>query len=258
VGTSIGSVNAAFLAIKGFSKESLELMTEAWHEVGELDLLPANYFLLTMRAMFGRSVNDPSQRMRDFFISQGVTPELTFAEIQGPRLVIVSADLNTGQPVLHGMSPQDKVLDALLVSTALPPWVMPIRREGRLEMDGGVVSNLPVEPALRAGATAIVALDLMDTRPPGGTNSRVTGFIAQLSAAVEKRQADLELELAAARGIPILHIQLMAEEPLPFWDFHHTDDLIAQGYEKGCQAIDAHPEFKAGLEKKSWLDFFRK
>jgi hypothetical protein len=46
--------------------------------------------------------------------------------------------------------------------------------------------------------------------------------------------------------------------PLPFWDFQHTDELIALGYEKAHQAIEANPEFKASYEKKSWLDIFRK
>ena len=155
--------NASFLAVHGFSLESLDRLQEAWHEVSELDLLPFNYVWLTVRAMTGRSLNDPSKRMKDFFIAYGLSPELSFADLQEPRLVIVSADLNTGQPVLHGISLQEKVLEALLLSTALPPWVMPVKKQGRYEMDGGVVSNLSVEPALHAGATAIVALDLMDT-----------------------------------------------------------------------------------------------
>ena len=90
--------NASFLAVHGFSLESLDRLQEAWHEVSELDLLPFNYVWLTVRAMTGRSLNDPSKRMKDFFIAYGLSPELSFADLQEPRLVIVSADLNTGQP----------------------------------------------------------------------------------------------------------------------------------------------------------------
>ena len=230
VGTSIGSVNAAFLALHGFSRESLDGLAEAWRGVANQDLLPANYVWLAVRAMFGRTVKDPAARIREFFITHGITPELQFSALDKPRLVIVSTDLNTGQPVLHGLEPDETVLDALLLSTALPPWVMPVKNQGRYEMDGGLVSNLPIEPALRAGATEIVALDLLDTREPMGRN-RIAGILEKVSIVVEKRQADLELELARALGVAILYVDLVGKTPFPIWDFKHPDELIAEGYE---------------------------
>ncbi len=231
VGTSIGSVNAAFLAVNGFSQPSLRRLDVSWRQAAELDLLPANYIWLTVRAMLNRSSQDPSRRIREFFISQGVTPELRFADLPYGQLIIVSSDLNTGQPVLHGQEPDEMVLDALLLSTALPPWVMPVRRQGRYLMDGAVVSYLPIEPALRMGATEIVALDLLDQRVALGGGEGFTGFLGKLSTAVEKRQFNLEKELAEAKGVPILHVPLISEQAVPIWDFRHAEELIEQGYE---------------------------
>ena len=241
VGTSIGSVNAAYLALHGFSKESLEGLAEAWRGVTAMDLLPANYVWLAVRAMFGRSLNDPAQRIKEFFMQHGITPELRFGQLGTPRLVIVSADLNTGQPVLHGLDPDEMVLDALLLSTALPPWVMPVNRQGRYEMDGGLVSNLPIEPALQAGATSIIALDLIDTREPLGAN-RLTGILGRVSMVVEKRQADLELALADARGVPTVYLNLVAKQPVALWDFQHSAALIADGYEIARRVLDGNIE----------------
>jgi len=255
VGTSIGSVNAAFLALRGFSKDCLDKLTVAWQEASKLDLLPANYLWLTMRAMFRHSPNDPSQRLKDFIIANGLTSELSFSEFNRPRLVIVAADLNTGKPVLHGEETDEKVLDALLLSTALPPWFMPVKQNDRYEMDGGVVSNLPIEPALRCGATHIVALDLMDTREYPGTGNRFTSFLTKLSMAVEKRTTDLELELAKARHVPLLYFDLISRDPVPLWDFHHTDELIAQGYEMARQTVEKYPNLKSFTPNvvQSWL-----
>lgn len=236
IGTSIGAVNAAFLALHGFSSDGLDLLASAWRRASQLDLLPANYIWLAVRAMFGRSSSDPSYRLRDFFVANGLTPELCFADIKSCPLLIVSSDLNTGQPVMHGGSPEDSVLEALLLSTALPPWVMPVRKQGRYLMDGGVVSNLPVESALKTDATHIVALDLMDTREIEGASGLV-GFLDRLSMAVEKRETDLELELAQARGIPVLYLALTGDTPIPYWDFHHTDDLLERGYEIARQRL---------------------
>jgi NTE family protein len=238
IGASIGAVNSAFLALNGFSKDSLDQLSAAWHNAGAIDLLPANYVWLTVRAMFNRSSNDPSRRLRDFFISHGLAPELSFTDIQKPNLVIVSADLNTGKPILHGTMEEDKILDALLLSTALPPWFMPVRKQDRYLMDGAVVSNLPVEPAMKLGATEIVALDLIDSREMLGSGDGVRGFLDRLLYSVEKRQLDLEVELAEARGIPLLYLGLSGEAPIPIWDFHHTDDLISQGYDLARRVIE--------------------
>jgi NTE family protein len=238
IGASIGAVNAAFLALNGFSKDSLDHLKAAWHKAEASELLPANYIWLTVRAMFNRSSRDPSRRLRDFFISHGLTPELSFTDIEQPNLVIVSADLNTGKPILHGIIPDDKILDALLLSTALPPWFMPVRKQDRYLMDGAVVSNLPVEPALNLGATQIVALDLIDSREMLGEGDGFRGFLDRLVYSVERRQLDLELELAEARGIPLLYLGLTGKSPIPIWDFTHTDELISQGYEIARHVIE--------------------
>jgi predicted acylesterase/phospholipase RssA len=201
--------------------------------------LPKDYVWLTVRAMFGRASNDSTHRVKDLFIAHGLTPELRFADIKGPRLIVVSSDLNTGQPVLHGESPDDNVLEALSLSTALPPWFLPVKKQGRYLMDGGVVSNLPIEAALRFGATEIVALDLIDMRDVLlGGGEGIGGFLDKLILAVEKRQSDLELQLARARGIPLVYLELVSETLVPMWDFQHTKELIAQGYAIARRVMD--------------------
>ncbi|MGE5250985.1 MAG: patatin-like phospholipase family protein [Bacteroidota bacterium] len=237
IGTSIGAVNSAFLALHGFSAEGLDLLAAAWLTASQLDILPANYLWLAVRAMFGRSLNDPARRLQDFFIANGLTPDLCFSDVKGPRLFIVSADLNTGRPVIHGESADDNLLEALLLSTALPPWFMPSRKQGRYLMDGGVVSNLPVESALKLGATHTVALDLGDTREIYAGANPIVGFLDRLSTAVEKREADLELELARARGVPVLYLGLLGDSPIPYWDFHHTETFMELGYEIARRTI---------------------
>ncbi|OGO25835.1 MAG: hypothetical protein A2136_00650 [Chloroflexi bacterium RBG_16_54_11] len=239
IGASIGAANASFLALNGFSRDSLARLADAWRFAHSTNLMPPNYIWLTVRAMVGRSSSDPSRHLRNFLIHHGVTPELSFADITGTQLVIVSADLNTGKPILHGEDPEDKVLDALLLSTALPPWFMPVRKQERYLVDGGVVSNLPIEPAIKLGATEIVALDLIDSREILAAGDGVRGFLDRLIFSVEKRQLDLEMQLAQARGIPLLYLGLTGETLVPIWDFQHSDDLIARGYEITRRVIES-------------------
>lgn len=231
VGTSIGAANATYLAMRGVSLDAIEGLVEAWHTASEADLLPANYLWLTLRVLFNRGGRQPTDRIRNFLVAHGLPPDLRFGDIQGVRLILVAADLNAGCPVLYGLEPQQSVLEGLLASTALPPWVHPLEKDGRFLIDGGVVSNLPVEPALALGAQSIIALDLADPRviPTGGPS--FGPFLGKLMRTIEKRQTDLELALAAAHGVPVRHIVLRGDEPIPVWDFQHTDELIARGYE---------------------------
>lgn len=245
IGSSVGAVNATFLAVRGFSKASLEQLTAIWRGVEMLELLPSNYLWLTIRAMLGRSSQDPSRRLRTFFTSHGVSPELRFSELPGMQLVIISSDLNSGEAVLHGLEPDEPVLDALMLSTALPPWFMPMRRHDRILLDGAIVSHLPVEPAMAVGATSIVALDLLDGRVNFGKKDNVSGLLAKLSIAVEKRQSELEMKLAEAKGVPILYMALHGDSPVPFWDFAHTEELLECGYEIACAAIEGRRDFLA-------------
>jgi NTE family protein len=238
MGVSIGAANATCLALNGFSKESLDNLVSIWHRARLADLLPANYIWLTVRAMFGRSSKDPSSHLKNFLITNGITPDIRFGDIHTPRLYFVSSDLNTGKPIIHGEQLDDKVLDTLLLSTALPPWFIPDRKQGRYLMDGGFVSNLPVESALNIGATEIVALDLIDPREMSYVGDGIRGFVDRMIYSVETRQKDLELELAKARGIPLLYLGLSGERQIPIWDFQFTDELITRGYDLARQVIN--------------------
>jgi NTE family protein len=228
------------MAINGLNWESLEKLAHAWHDAEHADLLPANYLWLTVRSLFRRP-DVSSDRMRRFFIAHGLSPDLRFRDIKGPELVLVSADLNSGTPCLYGLDLQQSVLDGMLASTALPPWVAPLERSDQLLIDGGVLSTLPVEPALRLGATEIIALDLMDPRigPPNSTG--FSTFFFKLLMSVEQRHVDLELALAEARGVPTLHIALRSATPVPVWNFHNTERMIAEGYEITSKALAAWP-----------------
>ena len=230
VGTSIGAVNAAYLAVHSVSLSTLEALVGAWHDAAAANMLPSNYLWLTMRVLFNRVGRRPHHRMRDFFVAHGLPPELRFGDIEGVRLILVAADLNTGCAVLYGADPQQSVLERLLASTALPPWVHPLEKDGQFLIDGGVVSMLPIEPALAQGAREIIALDLADPRQAQTEAHGFGPFLGKLMNTIEQRQTEMEMALAAARGVPVRRIALQGEQPVAIWDFSRTSELIERGY----------------------------
>ncbi len=242
VGASVGAVNAAFLSMHGFSAAGLDRLEESWRVAARSDLLPANTAWLTVRVLFNRLRTHPYHKMRDFFISQGVSPKFRFRDLKGPPAVLVSADLNTYQPIYYGPDPNQSVLEGLVASTALPPWMHPLEKDGQFLMDGGVVSNLPIEPAILYGATDIIALGLSN---PAAVNVEAYGFgpfWEKLLKTFEERQISLELELAKAKDIPVYKVDLKIEPVVPIWDFSRTEEMFSAGYQQMQIALQSWPK----------------
>lgn len=231
VGTSIGALNAAFLGLHGFLVESLDALAATWRDAAAADLLPARYVWLTVRALFGRGGGHMEDRILPFLVSHGLTPELRFSDLRGVPVRLVAADLNQARPLVYGANPNAQVLEGVLASAALPPWIHPLTQRDHLLLDGGFVSNVPIEAALAEGASAIIALDLSDARSSFGFESNgFGGWFDKLGNTVLQRQLDLELALAAARKVPVFHLRLRFEHPVAIWDFSHTEELMTAGY----------------------------
>jgi NTE family protein len=256
VGASIGAVNAAFLALHGFSPDSLEKMTLVWQEAASADLLPANYLWLTARTLFGRLAGHSTNLMRDFYVKHGLSPNLRFGDLGGPRLLLIACDLNSGRTALFGQDPHESVLEGVIASSALPPWVTPIKKQSQWLMDGGAVSNLPIEPALSAGAREIIALDLLDQRDSLSYEEGFAPFLNKFFHTMHQRQQDLELALADALRVPVHHIRLQADDHLEVWDFQHSYKLIACGYQITRQALNKQHLRPARFSLKGLLSRF--
>jgi NTE family protein len=172
VGTSIGAMNAAFLAVHGFNSSSIDLLIRTWLDSAKKEILPTNINWLALRTILKTPDFRCYKKVQTFLESNGIGPDLRFRDIREVQLYLVAVDLYTGQLVLYGQDPNQSVLEGVLASSALPPFFPLFERDGKLLMDGGMVSNLPVEAAVSEGATEILALDVTDLRKAakGATN----------------------------------------------------------------------------------------
>ena len=240
VGTSIGAVNAAAIALWGFDETGLFALELAYQKIAAADILDLNLSRLAMQALSGRLTFDSGKRAADFLTATGITPDLTFSSLTGPRLALVGADLEQGKTVIYGLDPAESILDGVLASMSLPPWFAPIEEEGHFIMDGGALSNLPIEPALNLGATEIIALDLDDpTTYLGGDNS-LAHFLQRLWHALGQRSLFLETALAEARDVPVRRIELRSEAATAVWDFSDYPGLIRSGYEQTREWLEGN------------------
>jgi NTE family protein len=238
VGTSIGAANATGLALWGVDLAGIDALERTWQDAAGASLLDRRLSWLFLRRALGHPNTHGSRHIAQFLNAKGITSDLRFDQITGVRLALVGADLASGQPVIYGRDPDQSVLEGVLASTALPPWFAPIEKDGQYIVDGGFLSNLPIEPALTMGATEIIALDLGASDKAGETSSDgLMPYIDKLSAAIMRRQNALDTALAEARGVPVYRIELTDPIPTPIWAFNNHSQLITAGYEITRQQI---------------------
>ncbi len=232
VGTSIGAVNAAGLAFWGTNQDGITVLEQAYKKLEEGHLMDMHPGQLVFHHLSGWPNQQASQRVADLAISMGITPELRFDQASHARLAMIGTNLEMGKTVIYGQDLSQSVLDGLLASTAIPPWFAPVEKDDQFIIDGGILSNLPIEPALTFGATRIVALDLMNDPASLPKNVfKATQQLEKLVFAVLQRQVYVETALAKAQGVPVHYMQLKSSPPIPIWDFSKYRELIEAGYE---------------------------
>lgn len=227
-GTSIGAMNAVSLALFGADLAGVDKLEEVWKQGADLQVMDPRFQNLIIRALIGRPDNSAKRKTTDFLIHLGIQPEMTFADFAPLRIGLVSTDLTSSTPAVYGVDPQQNVLEGILASIAIQPWFMPLEVEDKFLIDGGFVSNVPIQVAMEMGADEIFALDLNDPTPIE-TNSTLNKYIDAITRTVCGRITDLEIALARSKGILVHHI-VLTSSGLPTWDFSNTTALLGLGY----------------------------
>jgi len=103
---------------------------------------------------------------------------------------VVAVDVDTGEEIVIK---QGKIGRALAASIALPGVHDPVRWNGRLLVDGGVVNKVPISVAVDLGADVVVAVDVSgDVTKPVSTSLEV---LAQANSITSRALLCAQLEL---------------------------------------------------------------
>jgi NTE family protein len=152
---------------------------------------------------------------------------------------LVAADLQTGEEVRMTRGP---AITAVQASIGLPGIFRPILREGRLLIDGGMVSNLPIGAARAiAPGRPVVAIDLMgdyqgyiraSTNPDGSRSAFTTIRSAFLMMTAQQTRQAIALDPPDVLiTIPAGHISTGA--------FTRAAELIQLGRDAAHNALHA-------------------
>jgi NTE family protein len=152
----------------------------------------------------------------------------------------VAADLESGEMVV--LSDGD-LATALRASMSVPGAFAPVRHDGRVLVDGGIVRNLPVDVVRAMGADVVIAVDVgMDTVPKERLSS-LAGVLGQIIVTTLRENVRRQVRDADVVIRPDLH------------DYRSTDfDRIAAMVPRGVQAAGELAAVLAayGVDQQRW------
>lgn len=230
VGTSAGALNAVAFA-QNPTPEGLDELERLWTSIRRGDV-----FHLSARSLItgltGRSNSLAVPDRLRALIERGLhIHDLGEAVIPA---YVVATDAATSAPVVLS---EGSALEALLASSSLPGILPPVRRDGRLLVDGGVSADVPVLQAEALGATTSYVLPATFTPAPAApATGAVPVLIRTLGRMLERSTVR---DLAAARG----KVHMLPSPSLPGpnpLDFRRASEYIRLGRESADRWLAGH------------------
>lgn len=237
VGTSVGALNAAWLAGHGTDAASVDALGRLWVGIRRSDVFPFDPIRQVL-ALQGRrsSLCSPDG------LGRLVADHLAFGLIEDAAipLHVVTTDLLSG--LEHVISAGDP-LSAVLASAAIPAVFPPVEREGHVLVDGGLANNTAISHAVALGADRVIVL------PTGFACALAAAPTSSLATATQALTILVEQRLIVdiARFAPQVDLAVLPPLcPLSVspTDFGHSALLISQAHEQATTWISA-----GGLER---------
>lgn len=266
VGCSAGALNAAELA-RGVSLADVERLAGHWRGVRDNDIYPGSRLRAAWRFITGHDSLYDNRNFYAFLQRCGITPAQTFGNTPIVKLYITATDLRTGQLRVFGDDPNDRLLDALMSSTALTPMHPPWEINGERFVDGGTVTPLPLRVALERGASEVYAFhsvdDSGDEVEPGHVRG-VPGVLMRNATTMLRLQVQHDLLLAqTSPGVVLHYVRLCVPKPPAATDFSKAQQMIELGYTQALAYLDAQrvvapakPAEVVNVDEMSWRKRF--
>jgi NTE family protein len=222
VGTSVGAVNAAYLAGPGTTDERLAALAALWRTMRRHDAFVANPRRWVRAAVGGAPSLFSSRPLRALLATH-----LGYAAFEDTRLelAVTAADIVTGAAMFLNSG---SVVDAVTASAAIPGLLPPVRRGDRTLVDGAVG-----HPATLAYADALGAEDiyLLPAGYPCAAPPPATALGVGLTALDLLLHHQLVDQVRAYTGRARLHVAPpLCPLATSAADFAHADDLMRRAH----------------------------
>jgi NTE family protein len=202
IGTSVGALNAAFVASRPQSPQTAAELGRVWRDLQRQDVFP-----LSMSALVGGVCGRRDHLVPDRQLRRLIRRYIQFDDLADAAipLHLVAFDLIEGRELLLSEGP---AVEAIAASASIPGIFPPVAIGEQRLIDGGVVNNTPISHAVELGAERIYVLPTQEphirpTRVPTcAFDAAIQGLRllvdCRVQADVARYSADAELILLPA------------------------------------------------------------
>jgi len=231
IGTSVGAVNAAWMAGQPDHDGALKL-GEIWLSLRRQDIFPLSPWI-GAAGLLGRCNHMvPNTNLRAL-----LEKHVPYQRIEDARipLHIITTELKTGRAAVHSSGP---AVPALLASTAIPGVFPPVTIGRRDYVDGGVANHTPITAAIELGAAEIYVLPV---GYPWLLQERSNALGMALYALARFVEQKLDAEVKANKDLATIHVLPAPEPPsISPADFSRSAELIAMGLKSARRYLGAN------------------
>ena len=217
IGTSVGAVNAAWLAGQPDLEGALKLAA-IWSGLRRQDIFPINAWAGAL-GIFGRN----KHLISNSGLRSVLEKNLPYKRLEEARVPVhvVTTDLRSGKAVVISSGP---AVPALLASTAIPGVFPPVTIGRRDLVDGGVANHTPIAAAIELGAQRVVVLPIGYPWVRNQPSNALGMALHALARFVEQRlEAEAHAYRDSAEIVVLPTVDALAVSPA---DFSHTQELI--------------------------------
>jgi NTE family protein len=235
VGTSVGALNAAFVASRPQSPQTAAELGRVWRDLQRQDVFP-----LSMSALVGGMCGRRDHLVPDHELRRLIRRYVQFEDLADATIPIhlVAFDLTEGRELLLSEGP---AVEAVAASASIPGIFPPVAIGEQRLIDGGVVNNTPISHAVELGAERIYVLP---TQEPHGRPARVP--TRALDAAIQglhllvcyRLEADIARYSAEAE---VIVLPAPNAGCVPATSFEHSHRLITDARAAARRALRQSP-----------------
>jgi NTE family protein len=229
VGTSVGSVNGALLALN--PDEAPARLEDVWHRMTRTRVFPGGPIAQLRTLRQHRNHLFPNTGLAEILRTELAGVD-NFANLQLP-FGTVAVDALTGEAVLMTSGP---LTPAILASSAIPGIYPPVYHDGHVLYDGGVIANVPIRQAIALGAKSLVILDCAFPGHLPRVPETLADAVLFWATLGMRNQAVLESERASSE-VPIVYLPGAPVQAVTPLDFTHTAELIAHSYTSSSEFL---------------------
>ena len=232
VGTSVGALNAAFVASRLQSPQTATELGRVWRDLQRQDVFP-----LSMSALVGGVCGRRDHLVPDRELRRLIRRYIQFEDLADAAipLHLVAFDLIEGRELLLSEGP---AVEAIAASASIPGIFPPVTIGERRLIDGGVVNNTPISHAVALGAERIYILPTQEPHsrparvPTGALDAAIQGLHLLVGCRVA---ADLARYSAEAELIMLPAPNAGSVQPT---SFEHSHRLITEARAAARSALE--------------------